>query len=154
MANWRELVLFFTYPEQARDYSRWPNKPEEWRAVTEVYAEKLRNLSCKMFELLSEGLGLEKDAIGKSLGDINQHLVVNHYPKCPQPDLAIGLKRHTDPSSITLLLQDHVGGLQATKDGGKTWITVRPIKNALVLNLGDHIYVSYKRKLELSLYFL
>ncbi|KNA07817.1 hypothetical protein SOVF_168360 [Spinacia oleracea] len=140
VANWRELVLFFTYPVQGRDYSRWPNKPEEWKAKVEAYGEKMMNLSCKMFELLSEGLGLEKDAFAKSMGDLNQHLVVNHYPKCPQPDLAVGLKRHTDPSSITLLLQDHVGGLQATKDGGKTWVTVRPIKNALVLNLGDHAY--------------
>ncbi|XP_021769201.1 naringenin,2-oxoglutarate 3-dioxygenase-like [Chenopodium quinoa] len=140
VANWRELVLFFTYPVQGRDYSRWPSKPEQWKAMVEAYGENMMNLSCKMFELLSEGLGLDKDAYAKSMGDISQHLVVNHYPKCPQPELAVGLKRHTDPSSITLLLQDHVGGLQATKDGGKTWVTVRPIKNALVLNLGDHAY--------------
>ncbi|BAH92861.1 Os04g0662600, partial [Oryza sativa Japonica Group] len=42
----------------------------------------------------------------------------------PQPDLTLGLKRHTDPGTITLLLQDLVGGLQATRDAGKTWITV------------------------------
>lgn len=65
---------------------------------------------------------------------------MNHYPKCPQPELAVGLKRHTDPSSMTMLVQDHVGGLQATKDAGKTWATVRPIKNAFVVNLGDQLY--------------
>ncbi|MBO8907890.1 isopenicillin N synthase family oxygenase, partial [Staphylococcus aureus] len=56
----------------------------------------------------------------------------------PQPDLTLGLKRHTDPGTITLLLQDQVGGLQATKDGGQTWITVQPVEGAFVVNLGDH----------------
>lgn len=147
VANWREFVLFFTYPINDRDYSRWPNKPEEWRAVVEAYGEKVMGLALKMLELLSEGLGLDRDALGKSLGDAaQQHLVVNHYPNCPQPELAVGLKRHTDPSCITLLLQDDVGGLQATKDDGKTWFTVRPIKNALVMNLGEHMkYMSNGR---------
>ncbi|KAG6393125.1 hypothetical protein SASPL_147357 [Salvia splendens] len=56
----------------------------------------------------------------------------------PSPDLTLGLKRHTDPGLITLLLQDQVGGLQATRDGGNTWITVRPIPGAFVVNLGDY----------------
>ncbi|CAI8609035.1 unnamed protein product [Vicia faba] len=67
-----------------------------------------------------------------------KEVVVNYYPKCPQPDLTLGLKRHTDPGTITLLLQDQVGGLQATKDNGKTWITVQPVEGAFVVNLGDH----------------
>jgi naringenin 3-dioxygenase len=73
---------------------------------------------------------------------MDQKVVVNFYPKCPQPDLTLGLKRHTDPGTITLLLQDLVGGLQATRDGGNTWITVQPIAGAFVVNLGDHGHVS------------
>ncbi|KAK9739998.1 hypothetical protein RND81_03G003100 [Saponaria officinalis] len=140
VANWRELVLFFAQPEHSRDYSRWPDKPKEWRAVTEAYSEQMMRLGHTILGLLSEGLGLEKDVLVKSLGEITQHLVVNHYPKCPQPELAVGLKRHTDPSSITLLLQGNVGGLQATRDGGNTWVTVRPVHNAFVINLGDYLY--------------
>ncbi|KAI3502839.1 hypothetical protein L1887_31187 [Cichorium endivia] len=136
--DWRELVTYFSYPIRARDYSRWPDKPNEWRSVTKEYSEVLMGLACKILEVLSEAMGLEKEALTKACVDMDQKVVVNYYPKCPQPELILGLKRHTDPGTITLLLQDQVGGLQATRDGGKSWITVEPIEGAFVVNLGDH----------------
>ncbi|KAL0438425.1 UNVERIFIED_CONTAM: Flavanone 3-dioxygenase [Sesamum latifolium] len=136
--DWREIVTYFSYPVKARDYSRWPDKPAGWRVVTEAYSEQLMGLGCKLLEVLSEAMGLEKDALSKACLEMDQKVVVNFYPKCPQPNLTLGLKRHTDPGTITLLLQDQVGGLQATRDGGKTWITVQPVEGAFVVNLGDH----------------
>ncbi|OMO57049.1 Oxoglutarate/iron-dependent dioxygenase [Corchorus capsularis] len=136
--DWREIVTYFSYPTKNRDYSRWPDKPEGWIETTKDYSEKLMGLACKLLEVLSEAMGLEKEALTKACVDMDQKVVVNYYPKCPQPDLTLGLKRHTDPGTITLLLQDQVGGLQATRDNGKTWITVQPVEGAFVVNLGDH----------------
>ncbi|XP_028774544.1 naringenin,2-oxoglutarate 3-dioxygenase-like [Neltuma alba] len=136
--DWREIVTYFSYPIRNRDYSRWPDKPESWREVTKQYSDRLMGLACKLLEVLSEAMGLEKEALTKACVDMDQKVVVNYYPKCPQPDLTLGLKRHTDPGTITLLLQDQVGGLQATRDNGKTWITVQPVEGAFVVNLGDH----------------
>ncbi|MBA0560710.1 hypothetical protein Golob_017590 [Gossypium lobatum] len=136
--DWREIVTYFSYPIKSRDYSRWPDMPEGWIEVTKEYSDKLMGLACKLLEVLSEAMGLEKEALSKACVEMDQKVVVNFYPKCPQPDLTLGLKRHTDPGTITLLLQDQVGGLQATRDNGNTWITVQPVEAAFVVNLGDH----------------
>nr|KYP60396.1 Naringenin,2-oxoglutarate 3-dioxygenase [Cajanus cajan] len=59
-------------------------------------------LACKLLlEVFSEAMGLEKEAVKKASVDMEQKIVVNFHPKCPQPVLTLGLKRHT----ITLWLQ-------------------------------------------------
>ncbi|KAH9312608.1 hypothetical protein KI387_027643 [Taxus chinensis] len=138
--DWREICTYFSYPLHQRDYTRWPEKPEGWRDVVDKYSGALMNLACKLLEVISEALGLDAEAVTKACVEMDQKVVINYYPKCPQPDMTLGLKRHTDPGTITILLQDHVGGLQATKDDGLNWITVEPVEGAFVVNLGDHMH--------------
>lgn len=86
-------------------------------------------------------MGVEKEAIAKACVDMEQRMVVNHYPKCPQPDLALGIMRHTDPGTITILIlfQDQLGGLQVPRDGAKTWSLFNLLREeAFIVYLGDH----------------
>lgn len=102
-------------------------------------------LGGKVLKELSLSLGLEEDYLMKAFGGengIGACMRVNMYPKCPQPDLTLGLSPHSDPGGITILLPDHdVPGLQVLH--GRHWVTVHPIPNALIVNIGDQIEVSF-----------
>ncbi|CAI9756312.1 unnamed protein product [Fraxinus pennsylvanica] len=118
-----------------------PQNPPHYREIATQYAKEIGSLMSQLLSLISMGLGLEKDILQKSLGQ-NPRLVLqsNFYPPCPQPELTLGLPTHTDLNALTILLQSQgVTGLQAIKNG--EWITVDPVPNALVVNLGDQIQV-------------
>lgn len=118
------------------------------RETVSKYCREVRGLGLRLQEAISEGLGLDKDHINNSLGEQGQHMAINYYPQCPEPELTYGLPAHTDPNTLTILLQEmHVTGLQLLKDG--EWLTVRPIPNAFVVNIGDQLQVLYVRKYQL-----
>lgn len=56
------------------------------------------------------------------------------------PDKVVGASPHSDTTTITILMQeDNVTGLHIRKEG--QWVPVKPIPNALVVNVGDMIEV-------------
>lgn len=63
----------------------------------------------------------------------------NYYPPCKEAGLTLGTGPHCDPTSLTILHQDQVGGLQVFVDG--KWQVVRPRPDALVINIGDTFMV-------------
>lgn len=94
-----------------------------------------------LLQLLSEGLGLEGKVLKSSLGeeDIELEMKINMYPPCPQPELALGVEPHTDMSVLTILVPNHVPGLQVSKDAN--WVAVDYLPNALFVHVGDQIEV-------------
>eukprot|EP01018_Ginkgo_biloba_P036344 Gb_09708 [translate_table: standard] len=106
------------------------------------YCQGTLGLCLYLLSVLSENLGLPSDYLKDAFGrkdEIGQCVRLNYYPPCPQPDLTYALAPHSDPGGITLLLQDDVAGLQVRK--GDNWVSVPPLDNALVVNLGDQIEV-------------
>lgn len=111
--------------------------------VSEYGAEVVK-LGGRLLKAMSISLGLKEDYLQNAFGgeDIGACLRVNFYPKCPQPDLTLGLSPHSDPGGMTFLLPDHdIAGLQVRKND--KWITVKPVPNAFIVNVGDQIQVSF-----------
>ena len=101
----------------------------------------MSNLSLKIMELLGMSLGLNRSHFKDFFEDNESILRLNYYPKCKQPDVVLGTGPHCDPTSLTILQQDHVSGLQVLVDN--QWHSVPPNPQALVVNIGDTFRVSF-----------
>lgn len=106
----------------------------------EAYCEGAEKVAKLTLELCAIGLGVPPDTFGKHMEPSQSIARLNYYPACPTPSLTLGLGAHTDPYTLTLLHQCQVGGLQVCKD--KKWITVKPRRDAFVVNVGDNLQVS------------
>ncbi|EFJ30619.1 2-oxoacid-dependent dioxygenase [Selaginella moellendorffii] len=135
--SWRDYLRHSCLP-LAEMQDLWPEKPASYK-VTADYSTRVRNLAKFLLELISESLDLPKDYIDKAFNGCSQVMALNFYPACPEPDLVLGIGPHSDPGSITLLLQDHVEGLQVMH--GNEWYSVKPIPYSFVVNLGDQIQI-------------
>ncbi|KAM1819295.1 hypothetical protein ACFX15_000911 [Malus domestica] len=138
ISSWRDYLRLHCYPLE--DYMHeWPSNPPSFREDVAEYCRNVRGLAVRLLEAISESLGLEGDYMNKALGKHGQHMAINYYPTCPQPELTYGLPGHADPNVITVLLQDDVAGLQVLNNG--KWVAVKPIPHTFIVNLGDQIQV-------------
>lgn len=140
--DWSDYYFLHYRPSSLKDFNKWPATPASCRGVVDEYCKELVELCGRLMKVLSINLGLREDRLQNAFGgeNIGACLRVNFYPKCPQPDLTLGLSSHSDPGGMTLLLpDDQVTGLQVRK--GDNWITVKPAKHAFIVNIGDQIQV-------------
>ncbi|XP_072995735.1 jasmonate-induced oxygenase 1-like [Typha latifolia] len=137
--DWGDYYFLHLMPES----SKWPMQSTYCREVTVEYGIEVMKLCKVLLRVLSSlGLGMEEDFMEKAFGgeEMGCCLRVNYYPKCPQPELTLGLSAHSDPGGLTVLLPDErVNGLQVKK--GDVWVNVDPLPNAFVINVGDQIQV-------------
>ncbi|KAJ0594848.1 putative deacetoxyvindoline 4-hydroxylase [Helianthus annuus] len=136
-----------------------PNPPEPQelpspcRDILLEYSKQVMKLGVCLFELMSEALGLDRNHF-VDIGCADGLAVLGHYyPSCPQPELTIGTRDHTDSDFITILLQDHIGGLKVFYED--QWTDVPPMPGALVVNAGDLLQASLSPStLSLSLFLI
>lgn len=100
----------------------------------------------QLVEILVGKLGVELDdsKIESLLG--MKMVNMNYYPECPNPELTVGVGRHSDMGTITVLLQDGIGGLYVKVEEDNDaengeWLEIPPIPGALVINIGDTLQV-------------
>jgi isopenicillin N synthase-like dioxygenase len=110
------------------------------RQVYQRYCEKMKELSLTIMELLELSLGVERGYYREFFEDSRSIMRCNYYPPCPEPERTLGTGPHCDPTALTILLQDDVGGLEVLVDG--EWRPVRPVPGAMVINIGDTFMVT------------
>jgi len=118
--------------------------PSEWPAALRdegmEYCKHVEHMAKTLLNLLSESLLLTPNYLVENIKSMSrQRLIINFYPPSPQPDLTIGSSSHSDPGTITILMQDQVGGLRILNDDN--WLAIDPIPGAFVVNVGDQLEI-------------
>ncbi|KAL1196845.1 Gibberellin 20 oxidase 3 [Cardamine amara subsp. amara] len=140
---WKETLSFKFSPEEkshsqtVKDFvsKKMGDRYEEFGKVYQEYAEAMNTLSLKIVELLGMSLGVDRRHFREFFEDNESILRLNYYPQCKQPELALGTGPHCDPTSLTILHQDQVDGLQVFSDN--QWQSIPPNPKAFVVNIGD-----------------
>ncbi|KAJ0803178.1 putative deacetoxyvindoline 4-hydroxylase [Helianthus annuus] len=108
VTNWRDTFYCTMAPNPPEPHEL----PPPCRDILLEYSKQVMKLGVCVFELMSEALGLDRNHL-VDIGCADGLAVLGHYyPSCPQPELTIGTQDHTDNDFITILLQDHIGGLK------------------------------------------
>ncbi|XP_047306765.1 gibberellin 20 oxidase 1-D-like [Impatiens glandulifera] len=109
---------------------------ERMGIVYQKYCEEMKELSLVIMEILGMSLGLDPLCYKKFFEDSRSIMRCNYYPACGKlHDQAMGTGPHCDPTSLTILHQDEVGGLEVFVNN--KWQPVLPRRDAFVINLGD-----------------
>lgn len=127
--------------------NRWPRDVPGFRETMTELFDEFSILADRTLGLVHDALRLSEQSRQRMMGSrhssmmrLNQYPVGDPVPEDERPGLAdlgeTALGYHTDPGTITLLLQDNTGGLQ-TESLDHGWIDVPPVEGTIVINLGD-----------------
>ncbi|KAG9441485.1 hypothetical protein H6P81_017339 [Aristolochia fimbriata] len=142
LAQWYLSLAFFVIVTNDANWKVFDSMFQRTRnqEIFEEYVKHVRNLGETLFELISEAVGLRRDRLKEAKCEEGMLVSCHYYPPCPDNSDArpkLGSVQHCDPSFLTLLLQDQIGGLQVFHEGN--WVDVTPLHGALVVNVGDFL---------------
>jgi isopenicillin N synthase-like dioxygenase len=112
----------------------FPARPAELAGIVLRWIDEVTSLGQALLRGLALGLGVDEDWFARHLtADPTVLFRAFHYPPGDQDGWGVG--EHTDYGLITLLAQDHHGGLQVRCRG--EWIDVPADPSVFVVNIGD-----------------
>ena len=115
-------------------------------AVTAYWRATL-NLARRLTKIIAIALGNSPDEFEHLITYPCGDMALNFYPGVANPEPKPyhsedskqgGLGSHTDLQCFTILYQDHIGGLLILNRSGE-WVKAPPIKDTLVVNIGDFL---------------
>ncbi|XP_062217214.1 leucoanthocyanidin dioxygenase-like [Phragmites australis] len=158
--EWEDYLFHLLHPDSLANHALWPAHPPEYVAATREFGHRVREVASRLLAILSLGLGLQnEDRLEKELTqtqtqtqtqageesggakaeDLLLQLKINYYPRCPQPELAVGVEAHTDVSALSFILHNGVPGLQVWHGG--RWVTARSEPGTMIVHVGDALEI-------------
>ncbi|XP_077213203.1 2-oxoglutarate-dependent dioxygenase 19-like isoform X2 [Tasmannia lanceolata] len=133
---WRDYLKVFVHP-----VFHSPDKPAGFREISSEYSASIRQMAMELLKGISESLGLKECYMDKALQlEVGfQIFIGNFYPRCPQPELAMGMPAHSDHGLLTVLMENGVAGLQVMHNG--KWVHTKTVPNSFLVNIGDHMEI-------------
>lgn len=120
--------------------NQWPDL-DGFREACDAYVQAMGQLGEKLMGLALDAIGATDRAILAAFDTPTIWLRLLHYPPQPPqaPEDLYGSAPHKDFGCLTLLAQDDVGGLQVQTPAGH-WVDAPPLKDALIVNVGDMLH--------------
>lgn len=131
--------------------NQWPEELSscDFREVLETYFEEMDTLHLRLMKYVGKGLALPDEGgyLVQKCNEKHENLRLLHYPSIDIartadagaddiPNPMVRGSAHTDFGTLTLLVQDKVGGLKVKRTDG-IWIEVQPVKDSIIVNVGD-----------------
>lgn len=118
--------------------NQWPSALPDFKRTCTAYFDSAHQVARQLLRAFAIGLALPEETFLAGSHDPISRASLIYYP--PQSEQTgrdqFGVAPHTDFGVLTVLAQDHVGGLQVQTLSGD-WIDARPIEGTLVVNVGD-----------------
>ncbi|KAG2555420.1 hypothetical protein PVAP13_9KG246200 [Panicum virgatum] len=140
--DWADILYLNTQPPEHRNTRFWPDKPDTLRSTLDAYSAAVKTVADRLLAIMSSNLGLPPEVVAsRCSGGGMQSVRINYYPPCAEADKVVGFSPHSDADLLTLVLQvNQVQGLQVKRQDG-TWVPVRPLDGAFVVNVGDILQI-------------
>ncbi|XP_027342183.1 feruloyl CoA ortho-hydroxylase 1-like isoform X2 [Abrus precatorius] len=136
--EWKDY-LQLVYASEEKIHAHWPailkDQALQYMKFSETLVRKLLKVLLKKLNVKELDKTREHTLMGAMI------LGLNYYPTCPEPEVVAGVGPHSDISSVTVLLQDDIGGLYVRDGDGDNWTYVPPVEEALVINIGDVLQI-------------
>lgn len=129
---------------QSYGANQWPASLPGLAPRCEAYIDAMCALARRVMQLMALALDLPESTFDDAHASPMVTLRLLRYPPHPAPadggdDPRLwGAGAHTDWGAVTLLAQDHHGGLEVCLPDGR-WVAAPPLAGSFVVNLGDMV---------------